>query len=362
MEAKRSVLSALAFVLSTPFGGLAQPAEKQSSPAPPAIPTFAETQMVRREIVAASEAPFVSSKVFSDGTRVAVADLGIVISLLSISIGRPPLISAGETGSSEDYTLIGYAVTNRSTAKKAQYTRPNRFLATNNARLSDEHKNTYKWIEFPPGTKLKGRPDADNGSIYPGADLRDLIAFETPVGVAHLLTFSIPLAVFVAGDKRRASFHIGVEGMLTELKARRDTFFSFRETGIPGVRWRMSPADVARMFPGLKRNDPPRWSGALPIEEWYTLEGQVAGGASTNISAWFFAGELYKLDIHSPAASPQRWIEMAKPLLGEPADYHGSPVWNIGQCSLMVADDRHGGTLASAWYAPLQAKEPEHGR
>lgn len=59
-----------------------------------------------------------------------------------------------------------------------------------NASLSDEHGNVYRRITGF-GQKLYNLP-ADTASIYPGADFRDMVIFEMPVGTAKKLYLQLP--------------------------------------------------------------------------------------------------------------------------------------------------------------------------
>lgn len=324
------------------------------------IPSWKETLRVNRLIEPGAEVAF-STKAFPATAQVEIKDLAIAVSLRSVAIGAAPMAFIGDNRNSDDYALIEYTIVNLSRMRKAQYTRPNRFLAKNNAGLVDEHKNTYKWIEFPAGVRLIGRPDTDIASIYPGDRLQDVIAFEEPVAAARVLIFSLPVAVFSEGDKRRLSFKVEISGILDELHRRRSLFASARKTGIPGLMWRMTIDEVRKLLPALKKNDSPAWASGLPFEEWYIVQGSIAGNKAAAIDAWFYSGELYRLEIRSPDLSESKWVEIVKSELGEPTNYRGHPVWHYGPGEFMVFDeggDR--GTDVRAWYTPLRVLEPKH--
>jgi len=109
----------------------------------------------------------------------------------------------GEKHLSKPYFAIMVHVRNLSSTQKADYRSwaGRNFSMDGLATLADDKGNTYKRIDFgfdhPVGS-------VESGSIYPGAEISDIIVFERPVDAAGTLRLELPVVNFGAsGDPIR---------------------------------------------------------------------------------------------------------------------------------------------------------------
>jgi hypothetical protein len=112
--------------------------------------------------------------------------------------------SSGSSGS--DQLLVTVRVTNHSEDRKVDYagwgSRHGRARdSLLRASLTDELGNSYRAVHFGAGSSVRGQRFEE--SIYPGADLEDVLIFERPVARARELRLELPgEAVGVTGGFR----------------------------------------------------------------------------------------------------------------------------------------------------------------
>ena len=326
-----------------------------------APPKAEEIAQVEKRFENTHELTYASGKVFQAGDVVIVKDLVLALSIKFVRLGFPRVSTpAGTRQAKEELAVVGYTVSNRAPTRKAQYTRPNRFLASANNGLSDEHGNAYKWIEFGPGVDLVGRQATNNLSIYPGQSLLDLVAFEAPVSAAKTLRFTLPLSIFAAGDNRRVMFQLDVDGLLSTLHQRRAEFLAAIDTGIPALKWRMSQDAVKNVLPRIKHDDPPRWAAGAPIDCWYDIQAVMAG-TTANTELCFYRNQLHEVRLNFEKLSLDEWVKTVSTTpLGTPTSTRqGRATWEFGPTRLF-AFESFGHLLVNAEYIPLKMEEPPH--
>lgn len=172
-----------------------------SAPSTAATPSDSST-------VSASASPPQSTPALADRVGQPIEHGGVRLEVRNVSIGKVPLNSLGDQGTSEDDLLqVAIEIHNLSDSKKVDYRGWGskygfNFLA---ASLEDELGNSYKRINFGIATVVGQVTSSE--SIYPGKSIRDVLVFEVPISKAKFLTLRLPGDAL---DLRDASFELVV--------------------------------------------------------------------------------------------------------------------------------------------------------
>jgi len=122
----------------------------------------------------------------------------VQVQVKAVKVGLIPLVDRREvTGKSKDSLLsIELEITNLSETKKLEYrTWGGRAVSFGtHTRLTDNFDNGYKVVNFGFGSNVAGSVESE--SVYPGKAIKDVIAFEEPVGKVEYLNLELPAEQF----------------------------------------------------------------------------------------------------------------------------------------------------------------------
>lgn len=329
------------------------------------LQTYDESQAVEYRYDVTKKVELKRGLRLATDTSVTVPKLDVSIRVTMLRVGLAQL----EDGLSEgDHVTIEYEIENLSATKKQQYTRPNfRTWERNQLRLRDEHKNSYKWIDFAPYRALSGRVGVDNESIYPGARLRDRVAFERPIEAATKLYLELPLSIFDGRRKDSVTFELEVSAALKELASRRTAFEATKASGLPGLTYGESIGVVLDSFKGLKLDDGPGNPKDPRLKCFFGFDTNTKGSgypAPINLDVCFLSNQLflYRLSCRS-CGSESAWIAEIAKTLGPPRYGGGgekTTFWQVGHVRTIVSES-DGRVIVEGAYEPLLSEAPQRG-
>jgi hypothetical protein len=130
----------------------------------------------------------------SDLTKVGLRSGDVGVSLVSTSIGKVAVQDFGKGLSKEEHFQVVVKITNHHKTKRLDYRGWAESFSFNkaNARLTDEHGNSYKLIHFGIGSRIDGQVH-QTATIDPGSSITDRLVFEKPLDISEELTISLPL-------------------------------------------------------------------------------------------------------------------------------------------------------------------------